>query len=95
MATDKVAAAPDRNQLALQRTQLANERTLLAYARTAIMLGVTGATIIELYSNKVIAVVLGSLLLAAALTVAVFGTHRFRVRKRQLNTESDAGMARS
>jgi uncharacterized membrane protein YidH (DUF202 family) len=41
-----------RDELALERTKLANERTFLAYARTAIMLGISGGTVLKLFATS-------------------------------------------
>jgi uncharacterized membrane protein YidH (DUF202 family) len=40
-----------RDYLALERTRLANERTLLAYTRTALMLFVSGVTLIKVFEQ--------------------------------------------
>jgi len=82
-ATDADDAMILRDYLALERTCLANERTLLAYTRTALMLFISGVTLIKLFAHIPALVVTGYLLLPAALLVAVVGTHRFaQVRRR-------------
>lgn len=73
-----------RDQLALTRTQLANERTMLAYVRTAIMLAVTGATVLKLYSDTMQHQVAGWCLIVTSLCVVALGTWRFRRLARQL-----------
>ena len=67
-----------RNRLALERTLLANERTLLAYFRTAIMLAVTGATVLKFYNDKFLLAALGWALIAAGIGVAVLEVSRFQ-----------------
>jgi putative membrane protein len=69
---------PVRNRLALDRTRLANERTLLAYFRTAIMLTVTGATVLKFYSDTYLFTASGWALIATGIGVAVFGVSRFQ-----------------
>ena len=77
-----------RDQLALTRTQLANERTMLAYVRTAIMLAVTGATVLKLYSDTMQHQVAGWSLIVTSLGVVALGTWRlaytYRRTKRTL-----------
>ncbi|MEM8681043.1 MAG: DUF202 domain-containing protein [Planctomycetota bacterium] len=73
-----------RDQLALTRTQLANERTMLAYVRTAIMLAVTGATLLKLYADTMQNQVAGWSLIVASLAVVTLGAWRFRQLARQL-----------
>lgn len=75
-----------RDDLAKDRTMLANERTFLAYARTAIMLAVSGVTVIKLFSESPGLVVLGYVLLPAALAVGLYGYLRFRSERRRLST---------
>ena len=73
-----------RDQLALERTILANERTLLAYGRTAIMLAATGATVLNLYSDRLFTAASGWALIATGIGVAALGATRFRKLARSL-----------
>jgi putative membrane protein len=75
-----------RDDLAKDRTMLANERTFLAYARTAIMLAVSGITMLKLFSESPGLVVLGYVLLPVALAVGLYGYLRFRNERRRLST---------
>lgn len=77
---------PLTDRLALDRTLLANERTLLAYIRTAIMLGVSGFTLIKLFPNELAATGPGGVLMVLALVVAVLGGYRFIQVGRDLQT---------
>jgi putative membrane protein len=80
-----------RDTLALERTHLANERTLLAHVRTAIMVGVSGITLLKLFPDSHWAQAMGwTLLPIGAVTVAV-GLRRFmRVRIRLIGSGSQA-----
>jgi len=69
---------PVRDRLALERTLLANERTLLAYFRTAIMLAVTGATLLKLYGDTLLPAGSGWALIAAGIGLAVLGVSKFQ-----------------
>ncbi len=77
-----------RDRLALDRTHLANERTLLAYVRTAFMLIVAGATAIKALPDDRVAVTTGWILLAAGLTVTVFGGVRFQTFRRRVQRDA-------
>lgn len=71
-----------RDELALDRTRLANERTLLAYARTAIMLFVTGGTLLKLFGETVVNEITAWAIIAIGSAVAGVGLARFlRVRQ--------------
>lgn len=66
-----------RDVLAIDRTRLANERTLLAWLRTALMLFVTGVTLIKLFEGVVAMEVGGLVLLPTALITAGYGVYRY------------------
>ena len=71
-----------RDELALDRTRLANERTMLAYVRTAIMLLVSGGTILKLFGEQTGYVVAAWIIMIVGVAVAAAGTVRFwAVRK--------------
>ncbi len=74
-----------RDQLAADRTRLANERTLLAYVRTALMLLASGATVIELYSDRMGSVISGALLVALGLVTVILGIMRYQRVTRSLS----------
>ena len=78
-----------RDYLALDRTMLANERTLLAYLRTAIMLFISGITIIKLFEQVLAMVVLGYTLLPLSLITAVFGYVRFHKVNKIIKTSNE------
>jgi len=75
---------PVRDRLALERTLLANERTLLAYLRTAIMLAVSGATLLKFYGETILPAAAGWALIAAGVGVAILGVSRFQKLARLL-----------
>ena len=99
-ATESQAARPPyaghgnqlilRDVLAIDRTRLANERTLLAWLRTALMLFVTGVTLIKLFEGVLAMEILGMLLLPTGLLAAGYGLRRY-LRTRALigATEQD------
>lgn len=66
-----------RDVLAIDRTRLANERMLLAWIRTAVMLLVSGITLIKLFEGIAVMEILGSLLIPAGLLTAALGIHRY------------------
>jgi putative membrane protein len=71
-----------RDELALDRTRLANERTMLAYIRTAIMLLVSGGTILKLFGDQTGYVVAAWIIMIVGVSVAIAGSVRFlSVRK--------------
>jgi len=82
-----------RNEyLAVVRSQLANERTGLAYARTALMLFATGVTFIKLFSIESVWGVLGVVLLALSLIVALVGAWSYFTSHNRINDfRSDSG----
>ena len=71
-------AANVLNNLARSRTILANERTFLAYIRTAIMLAVSGVTVIKLFADELYFLISGIILLPVAVAAVVFGLIRYR-----------------
>lgn len=78
-----------RDDLAADRTLLANERTFLAYIRTAIMLGVSGVTILKVFPYNFQLMVLGYVLLPLAAAVAIFGYTRYRVMRKRIFSKRD------
>lgn len=79
-----------RDHLALDRTRLANERTLLAYVRTAIMLLVSGVSLIKLFGTEQRALVaLGYALVPVGLAAGALGFVRFRQVNRQITRGED------
>jgi putative membrane protein len=71
-----------RDILALERTHLANERTLLAYIRTAIMVGVSGTTLLKFFPDNTGAQVTGWSLLPIGMVTVAIGLRQFvRMRK--------------
>jgi putative membrane protein len=66
-----------RDVLAIDRTRLANERTLLAWLRTAIMLLVSGVTLIKLFEGITALEVMGALLIPLGLLTAAWGFRRY------------------
>jgi putative membrane protein len=66
-----------RDTLALERTHLANERTLLAYIRTAIMVGVSGTTLLKFFPDNPSAQLTGWTLLPIGAVIAAVGLRRF------------------
>lgn len=67
-----------RNDLATQRTVLANERTFLAYIRTAIMILVSGITLIKLLGNDPLLFYTGIALLPVGVALGLTGFVRYR-----------------
>lgn len=79
------------NKLARNRTVLANERTLLAYIRTAIMLAISGITLIKFFGTEFYLMLTGLLLVPVAFVVIGFGFWRYRVMcKRIVKTDPDS-----
>ena len=73
-----------RDHLALDRTKLANERTILAYLRTAMMLMVSGVTLIKVFPSEMFMVISGITLLPVSFVVAVIGLISFLMTKRRM-----------
>lgn len=91
--TDEIEAMNDnidesvilRDYLATQRTHLANERTLLAYLRTAILLLASGLTLIKLFADLTLVVVIGIICIPASLLIAIASYWRYRKLKNEIN----------
>ena len=66
-----------RDQLAIDRTRLANERTLLAWWRTALMMLVSGITLLKLFEGNIAIELIGGALIPVSLLTASWGTYRF------------------
>lgn len=66
-----------RDVLAIDRTRLANERTLLAWLRTAIMLAVSGVTLIKLFQSVFLMEAIGAVLIPVGLLTAAWGVRRY------------------
>ena len=77
-----------RDELALERTKLANERTFLAYARTAIMLGISGGTVLKLFATSTAMIASGWLLIAVGAAIMLYGAKRFFSKSRVLDSVS-------
>ncbi len=75
-----------RDDLSADRTLLANERTFLAYIRTAIMLGVSGVTILKVFPHNYHIMLLGYALLPLAAAVAIFGYTRYRIMRKNISS---------
>lgn len=73
--TGKPAALSD--ELAIVRTCLANERTLLTWLRVALMVLVSGLTLLKLFEGVVAMEVTGGALIPASALVAALGTRRY------------------
>lgn len=70
-------AQPPTPSLALIRTDLANERTVLAYIRTALMMVVSGVTLLKVYGDDGVSLVLAWLLIANGIVIAMVGAVRY------------------
>jgi putative membrane protein len=66
-----------RDVLAIDRTRLANERTLLAWVRTAVMLLVSGMTLLKLFEGNWPLEILGAVLIPVALAAVAIGLWRY------------------
>ncbi|MCD6336352.1 MAG: DUF202 domain-containing protein [Candidatus Latescibacteria bacterium] len=73
-----------RDHLALDRTKLANRRTMLAYLRTALMLLVSGATLVKVFHSEMVMIILGITLLSISFVVAVAGLISYQTAKRRM-----------
>ena len=77
-----------RDHLALDRTRLANERTLLTYVRTAIILIVSGVSLIKLFGAEHRTLLfLGYALVPVGVLVGALGFVRFRQTDRRIAAE--------
>jgi putative membrane protein len=77
-----------RDVLAIDRTRLANERTLLSWLRTALMLLVSGVTLLKLFEGVAVMEVTGALLIPASFVTAGLGVRRY-LRSRTLIEAAD------
>jgi putative membrane protein len=77
-----------RDVLAIDRTRLANERTLLAWVRTAVMLLVSGITLLKLFEGIWPLEALGVVLIPVALIAVAIGLRRY-FQTRSLINASD------
>lgn len=66
-----------RDVMAIDRTRLANERTLLAWLRTALMLIVSGVSLIKVFEGTTVLEILGFALIPIGLIAAAYGVLRF------------------
>lgn len=80
---------PLRDVLALDRTRLANDRTLLSWLRTAMMLLVSGVTMIKLFADSPALMVFGGALIPVAFVVAAIGIRRFSNTRREIQAALD------
>ena len=67
-----------RDKLAIDRTRLANERTLLSWLRTALMLLVSGATLLKLFNGVLAMQIVGAVLIPIGFVTGTFGVLRYR-----------------
>ena len=77
----------NRNYLARLRTQMANERTLMAYYRGALALIGLAAFIFKFYNSWVFEL-LSALCVIAGVTIAIYGSVRYRNYKAKLLRKS-------
>lgn len=68
-----------RDYLAIDRTKLANSRTLLAYLRTAMVMALSGITLIELLAEFKILHYLGYSLIPMSFIVLALGLFQYFV----------------
>ena len=73
-----------RDHPALDRTKLTNQRTMPAHLRTAIMLLVSGVTLIKVFHSETVVVISGIALLPISLIVAGIGLVSFLMTKRRM-----------
>ncbi len=66
-----------RDELAIDRTRLANERTLLSWLRTALMILVSGITLLKLFPGVITLEITGGVLIPVSFLVAGLGVHRY------------------
>lgn len=66
-----------RDQLAIDRTRLANERTLLSWLRTALMMLVSGITLLKLFEGVLALEVTGGVLIPVSFLMAAWGVRRY------------------
>lgn len=73
-----------RDHLALDRTLLANERTLLAYQRTAIMLLISGISILKLFEESIYMIIFSYILIFSSFVVGIIGYIRYNKMKKKI-----------
>ena len=73
-----------RDYLAIDRTKLANSRTLLAYLRTAMVMALSGITLIELLAEFKILHYLGYALIPMSFIVLALGLFQYFVVQRKV-----------
>ncbi len=78
-----------RDHLAIDRTRLANERTLLSWYRTALMMLVSGITLLKLFEGVLAMELLGGLLMPLSLWVAFWGSRRYLQTRKSIQTAID------
>lgn len=67
-----------RDKLAIDRTRLANERTLLSWLRTALVLLISGATLLKLFEGVLAMQIVGAVLIPIGFVTGTFGLLRYR-----------------
>ncbi|MET0064877.1 MAG: DUF202 domain-containing protein [Candidatus Thiodiazotropha sp.] len=78
-----------RDHLAIDRTRLANERTLLSWYRTALMMLVSGITLLKLFEGVIAMELLGGLLVPISIGVALWGSRRYLQTRKSIQTAID------
>ncbi|MDH4128901.1 MAG: DUF202 domain-containing protein [Spirochaetota bacterium] len=78
-----------RDHLALDRTLLANERTLLAYQRTAIMLLISGVSILKLFEESLGMIIFAYILIPCAIIVGIIGYFRYIKIKKKISPSTN------
>lgn len=73
-----------RDELAMDRTRLANERTFLAYGRTAIMLVITGGTLLKLFGHTALNEFAAWTIIVVGVATAILGLSRYLRTRQQL-----------
>ena len=76
-----------RDHLAFDRTIMANKRTILAFLRTSIMLFATGVTIIKVFTDSVLIIIIGSILILSSILLLIFGSFDYYRTKCRLRVE--------
>lgn len=67
-----------RDKPAIDRTSLANERTLLSWLRTALILLISGATLLKLFDGVLAMQIVGAILISIGLVTRIFGLLHYR-----------------
>ncbi len=78
-----------RDLLAIDRTRLANERTLLSWYRTALMMLVSGITLLKLFEGILLMELLGGVLIPLSIGVAVWGSRRYLQTRKSIQSAID------